>query len=394
MTSNRVSARVLIAAFVVAATVAGTAPFAGAATRQQFRSGVTIPQLRADARLDVMLERFVFTPGGPPGIAVVVNRGGGPVLHTAGVANVATRRRITLDDHMRLASVAKAFSGAASLSVVADGRLSLDTTIGQRRPDLPQAWWPVTLRQLLQHTSGVPDFSQTPAFGAAVEAAPFSPPPPRQLLSFVENQPLLFPPGSQYRYSNSDNIIVGLMVEAATGRPYEAVLQERVYRPLGLTRTSLPRDENLPEPAIHGYFVRPLEDVTELFAAGWAWASGGVVSTPRDADRFIRGYAAGRTTNAATRAQQFQFIPGGHSEPPGPGVNAAGLAIFRYETSCGTVYGHTGNTPGYTQFIAATADGSRSTVVSINAQITPKSDPRNFALLRDIFGQAVCAALA
>ena len=91
-------------------------------------------------------------------------------------------------------------------------------------------------------------------------------------------------------------------------------------------------------------------------AAGWAWASGGVVSTPSDADQFVRAYVRGETTNSATREKQFQFV-NGTSEPPGPGTNAAGPATFRYQTDCGTVFGHTGNTLGYTQFIAASANG-------------------------------------
>ncbi|HEY5164904.1 MAG TPA: peptidase S12, partial [Acidimicrobiia bacterium] len=84
----------------------------------------------------------------------------------------------------------------------------------------------------------------------------------------------------------------------------------------------------------------------------------------------------------------------GNSEPPGPGVNAAGLGIFRYQTSCGTVYGHTGNTAGYTQFIAATRDGSRSATVSVNAQVNPRTDAKLFPTLRRVFSTAVCAALA
>jgi D-alanyl-D-alanine carboxypeptidase len=87
-------------------------------------------------------------------------------------------------------------------------------------------------------------------------------------------------------------------------------------------------------------------------------------------------------------------VAGGSSEPPGPGTNAAGLALFRYQTSCGTVYGHTGNTPGYTQFVAASRDGTRSTTVSVNTQITPKNDAKQFATLRHLEELAVCAALA
>jgi D-alanyl-D-alanine carboxypeptidase len=185
------------------------------------------------------------------------------------------------------------------------------------------------------------------------------------------------------------------MVEAATSRTYEGVLERRVYRPLRLEHTSLPSGPYLPRPFVHGYHLAddPPTDVSELVAAGWAWASGGVVSTPGDATRFVRGYVGGAIVDRNTRAAQFRFIRGANSDPPGPGANAAGLGLFRYETRCGTVYGHTGNFPGYTQFISATADGTRSAIVSINAQITPETDAGAFAELRRIYELAVCAAL-
>jgi D-alanyl-D-alanine carboxypeptidase len=352
---------------------------------------------RADQALDRALERYVASEGGPPAIAVVVQRHGRPVLHAAGTSEVGTNVAPRIDDHVRVASVAKAFSGAVALSVVADGKLDLDDTIGEVRPDLPDAWSRVTLRQLLQHTSGIPDFSQTEAFGNALRASLLDPPPPVELLSFVADEPLLFRPGSRYQYSNSDNIIVALMVETATGRSYANALARRVAQPLGLRRTSLPEGATMPTPFVHGYALEPPappEDVSEIFAAGWSWASGGVVATPGDSNRFVRGYAAGATTDHRTRAQQFRFVRGGSSEPPGPGRNAAGLALFRYQTRCGTVYGHTGNTAGYTHFIAATRDGSRSTSVSVSAQVTPDTDAEGFPVLRRIFGLAVCAAKA
>lgn len=347
--------------------------------------------------LQTTLDALVADPEGPPGAIAIIQRDADVEVVTAGVADIDSDRPIALDDHMRMASVAKAFSGAAALALVSDGTLTLNDTIGRWLPELPASWAPVTLRQLLGHTSGIVDFSTVPAFREAVENSLEVAPPPIALLSYVADQPPTFAPGSRYRYSNSDNIIVGLMVAAASGATYEDVLRTRVYAPLGLTRTDLPAGIALPDPRIHGYVFVPDPgvnvDVTELFAAGWAWASGGIVATPADATRFVRGYAGGALVDAATRAAQFTFIEGGHSEPPGPGDNAAGLALFRYRTRCGTVYGHTGNTAGYTQFIAATDDGRRSAVVSINAQLTPSVNPTRFAALRDIYELAACAAL-
>jgi D-alanyl-D-alanine carboxypeptidase len=103
----------------------------------------------------------------------------------------------------------------------------------------------------------------------------------------------------------------------------------------------------------------------------------------------------GKLFDADTRDLQRTLVEGGSSEPPGPGENSAGLGVFRYATRCGTVWGHTGNTFGYTQFMAASSNGRRSATVSINAQITQTlGDPEAFAALRNAEERAVCAALA
>jgi D-alanyl-D-alanine carboxypeptidase len=351
---------------------------------------------QAERELEDAAAQLVAKPDGPPGVIVVVQRKNDRRVISAGVADLRTGALPGVDDHMRVASVAKAFSGATALSLVPRGVLSLEDTVGKWRPDLPREWANITLRQLLNHTSGIPDFSKEDAFIEALLASLLVAPPPDQLLSYIEKPEPIFSPGTQYAYSNSDNIIVGIMIEAATGRPYERALRHQVARPFGLFDTTLPGGAELPRPFVHGYERDESgvnEDVSELIAAGWSWASGGVVSTPQDATEFVRRYVAGRETDKKTRAEQFQFVPGGSSEPPGPGTNSAGLAVFRYETRCGTVFGHTGNTPGYTQFISATADGKRSATVAINSQIIEESNPVRFAELRQLYELAVCAAL-
>jgi len=300
---------------------------------------------------------------------------------------------------MRQASTSKAYSGAVALSLVSKGALSLNDTIGELLPDLPDAWSEVTLRQLLNHISGLPDFTKDQGFLKALVASPKQAPQPRELLSFVEDEPLNFEPGTQYEYSNSDNVTVGLMVEAATGTSYEEQLRERVFRPLGLKQTSLPRGPNLRKPFIHGYdndpSQQPPDDLSEVLASGWFWASGGMVTTPSDLNAFARGYVGGDLFDLKTRARQRKVFEGGASDPPGPGKNSAGLGIFRYETRCGTVWGHTGNYPGYTQFLAASPNGKRSVTVSVNEQLSPvQGAPGVFDALRRAEGKAVCAALA
>jgi D-alanyl-D-alanine carboxypeptidase len=356
-----------------------------------------VPARQADADLDAALERLVDRPAGPPGAIVLVHRNGSTSVRTAGVADIASERSWRASDHMRIASVAKAFSGAVTLSLVSSGQLRLDSTIGEVLPGQPAAWSAITLRRLLGHRSGLRDFSGTPAFLDAFTADLKRVFTHEELLAFVANEPLEFPPGSRYEYSNTDNAVAALMAEAATGKSYERLLRERVYRPLGMHRTSLPSGFRLPRPFAHGYAPDPpgpLEDLSEAYSASGLWASGGIVSTAADLTRFVRGYVGGRLFGPRVRRAQRRFGPGG-SEPTGPGVNSAGLALFRYRLPCGTMFGHTGNTPGYTQFIAASADGRRSATVSINQQITPSvGSPAAFQRLRRVFERASCAALA
>lgn len=345
-------------------------------------------------RLQRLLDGLVRQAGGPPGAIAVLRVDGRTIVVRAGVADVRTGRPPRIDDHMRIASAAKAFSGAVALGLVARGLLGLDDTIAQRLPYLPSRWGKVTLRQLLQHTSGLPDYSRSAAFQEIVRKDPHHRFDSRRLLDFVADKPLEFAPGRRYAYSNSDNIAVALMAEAATHQRYERLLDELVYDPLGLDATSLPSGYTLPRPYLHGYAPTPAgpEDVSTLLSNSGAWASGGIVSTPRDLSVFIGAYAGGRLIPPSLRRQQRVFVAGG-SEPPGPGRNEAGLAIFRYTTRCGVVYGHTGNTAGYTQLALGTADGRRSLTFSVNAQITPGSAPAVFTRMRAVEEDLTCALL-
>lgn len=353
------------------------------------------------AALDRALAELVAMPGGPPGVISIVQIGDERTVHTAGVAIAGEAGPPEPDDAMRVASVAKAFSGATALSLVDRGMLSLDDTIGSLLPDEPEAWAPVTLRQLLNHTSGLPDFTTSAQFQAAAGASLTLAPPPEELLTFAADEPLNFVPGTAYRYSNSDNIAVALMIQEATGRPYTDVLQEFVLDPLDLSATSLPAGTDMPTPTFHGYDLDESgepEDITNALAAGWAWASGGVVSTPTDLNTFIRGYVGGTLFGAQTQAEQTGlFIPGGESGPPGPGENSASLSLFRYETPCGVVYGHTGNTVGYTQFAVASPDGTRSATVSMNLGRNENSTGQDLAVLHALQraeAKAICAAMS
>jgi D-alanyl-D-alanine carboxypeptidase len=346
----------------------------------------------SDATVQRGLQRLVAAKGGPPGAVATLYRDGKLTVLRAGRADVRRPGAPTATQHMRIASIAKAFSGAVALHLVQEGKLSLDDTIGQRLPGMPAAWASVTIRQLLNHTSGLPDYTKSDGFIEQASTDPHGFVTPLKVISWVRDSKVNFAPGARYEYSNTDNIVVGLIAEAVTGSAYGSLLQTIVFDPAGLSQTTFPtRRISLPVPFIHGYDWadgRPV-DLTTFLSPSGAWASGAIVSTPTDLAAFIRADLGQKFFGADEQAAQMTFVRGS-SSPPGPGANSAGLALFRYQTKCGTVYGHTGNFPGYVQWAAATADGSRSVTTSLNI---PAPKGKLLTQLRAVQASAVCALL-
>ena len=304
-------------------------------------------------------------PGGPPGAIAVVQRGASRrrARRRASATLGHAKRPPRPIDHMRIASVAKAFSGAVALSLVRAGRALARRHDRPRLPDLPAAGGAVTPRPAPRTTPAACRTSRrSPAFrrGRRRLASRVAPPPADLLAYRRRTSRSSFTPGTQVPYSNSDNIAVGLMVQAATGTSYEDVAAGARSRAARSAQTSLPRGPRAAGP-VHPRLRRSRtpaadEDVSEILASGWAWASGGdrldaaraEPLHPRLRRRRALRPAPSQRGAAPLRPERRS------SEPPGPGVNAAGLALFRYQTALRHLYGHTGNTFGFTQFAAAT----------------------------------------
>ncbi len=354
------------------------------------------------SELNQALNRVMADPGAPPGLSVLINRNGKSEYFRRGVADVESAGPPDRKLHFRIASVAKAFSGAIALRLVSRGRLKLSDTIGRLLPGLLPKARKVTLAQALHHTGGLPDYIKSEAFIDMLTADPSGYIGPREIVGFVKDEKLEFKPGSRYEYSDTDNIVVGLMAEKATGIPYERLVKRRIGRLAKLNSTTLPKTVTMPQPYMRGYAIesgQPPADFSEYINPAGAWASGGIVSTLPDLGRFFRSYVGGKLFGPEVTRKQRRWV-GGESQPPGPGVNVAGLGLFRYRSRCGTVFGHTGSFPGYRAFSASSADGSRSIAFVANAQIIPskKSDPdpdadRVSALIRRSQVAAVCHAL-
>ena len=278
----------------------------------------------ANSGLQRSLEAIVNAPGGPPGVSVLIDRGRHSEFLAAGVADLRSQRPPTPFEGFRIASVSKAFNAYVAVKLAADGVLSVNETLKRWIPGVLPAAEGVKLRELLQHTSGLAEYIQSTAFGERLNADPAAYLAPSELTGFVRDEPLGFAPGSQYHYSDTDNIAAGLIEEEASGLTYQQLLARRIFGPLKMRGSSLPNTVRMSQPFLHGYDLEPgkkPEDVSELINPAGAWASGGIVSTPLDLARFARVYVP--TVLAATSWLDGPFRPGS-SSPPGPGRTSPG----------------------------------------------------------------------
>src|ERR671911_52901 len=219
---------------------------AGCSNSEEAKDGeTTVP---SSEEVQSALEQAVAA--GIPGIAVEIRGPEGSEFLAAGVASVEDERPLTREDRFRIASVTKAFTAAVVMELVEEGTLSLDDTVEDWTPGLLAEGDSITVRQLLAHTSGLPDYTKDKEFLEAFVAGEDL--TPQRIVSFVSSETLAFEPGTKYEYSDTDNIVLGMIVEAATRQPYEQELSSRVLEPLGLQATVLPDDPAMPEPHAQG----------------------------------------------------------------------------------------------------------------------------------------------
>ena len=341
---------------------------------------------------------------GAPGIAVEIRGPDGEEFLTAGLASLEPRRSISTKDHFRIASVTKSFTAAIVMQLVADGKLSLDDTVEEAAPGLLPASEPtapgvlqaseqITIRNLLAHTSGLADYVELPVFAEIVGAG--EPLPPEEVLELIADERLEFPPGSRYDYSDSDNIVLGFIIEAVTGRSFEQELRSRLIEPLGLDQTTLATKIGvLPQPHVEGYQFEPDNpepvNVTDVpLDPNGAWASGALISTPDDVATFFQSLLGGEIVDRDQLEKMMEGLPG-KGLPPGPGRHEAGLGIFRWSVPCGDVWGHTGAFPGFRALGGADEGGDRAIAFLVNATDLPEATE---AAVLDAQELAICRAL-
>ena len=317
----------------------------------------------------------VLSAGRLPG-AVLVGPG---FARAAGVANLETGEPLTVEHRFRIGSVTKIFVAALVLQLVAEGAFALDDDAGPLVPG-------VTIRQLLNHTSGLPDFEDDMI--ALFE--PYRRDPTyrwplgrREELDLVLEKPRLFPPGEGWEYHGSNYLALGLLIEDVTRSALRDELRTRIFEPLGLTATSLVAGPLTDSRSARGYLPpdnpalpgpAPV-DVTELDLP-FSWAGGGVVSTAGDVAAMLAALLGGRFLPGELLAEMLRAVDSDWSETDryGLGIGEIGDVLGRERSRCGPAWGHVGFSAGYMTVALASEDGSRRVVFMTNGNVAAEDE--------------------
>jgi D-alanyl-D-alanine carboxypeptidase len=307
---------------------------------------------------------------GVPGVVAELRDGRGVWRAASGAADLADGQRARAEDRFRIGSVTKTFVATVVLQLVAEGRIGLDDPIEQDLPGLVPNGRNITVRQLLSHTSGLADYlTKVLAQPDPLRSAQRATYTPRDLVAISAGLGPQFAPGTSWAYSNTNYVVLGLLVEHITGHRLDQEIARRIVRPLHLSDTSFPTTAELPGPHMHGYEwadgpTAPPVDLT-TFNPNAIWGAGTMISTADDLSRFYRALFGGRLLPADLLKEM-------RTPHPIETGRAYGLGL-ESRTYCadGTpVWGHSGSVAGYETFSFTTADGKRQITFSLNRNLT------------------------
>jgi D-alanyl-D-alanine carboxypeptidase len=324
--------------------------------------GATALGARTPPRADLPRIAKSLVTAGAPGALVYVRTATGFRGAANGFGILQPRTALRVNDRYRIASVTKPFVATVVLQLVSEGRLSLGDSVERWLPGLVPNGAAITIRQLLNHTSGLFDYTEDPAWSDTLIASPSRRWAPRELLPFALSHPPLFAPGTNWSYSNTNYVLLGFVIEAVSGKGVAEVLQERLFGPLALRSTTFPTDLESDGHFAHGYvgLLGPLID-SSILSPTFAYAAGEIVSNAADVTKFFAALLRGRLLPAA----QLKAMKTGSAV-----TGTYGLGLMITSTRCGKAFGHDGDFPGWRNITLAKADGRRVAVAMVNIDTT------------------------
>lgn len=321
-----------------------------------------------------------LTQSGVVGFQARITKDGRARTVTAGTAELGRRRPVPAGSAFRTGSITKVFVSTVVLQLVGEGRIGLDAPVSRYLPGVVDDR--ITVRMLLQHTSGLHNYTDDIATeGADFLKIRFQHHTEAGFVADAAARPLIFAPGTSWSYSNTNYMALGMLIQQVTGHDWGVEVTRRIVRPLGLRDTYAPGDS----PVIRGRHMhsytpvngRPV-DVTAINPT-IAGASGAIVTTTADLDKLLTGLTGGRLLAAAQFAAMRQVLP--NSE-------GYGLGFQTQQLSCGTeVWGHAGGIIGFTSYAVTTLDGSRRLELAVTPYGAGDEANRIFLTLIDT---AIC----
>ncbi|GAA2263445.1 serine hydrolase domain-containing protein [Streptomyces amakusaensis] len=326
---------------------------------------------------------------GIPGVVAQSRDGQRVWKGTSGVGNRETGKARGKNDRFRIASITKTFVATVLLQMEAEGKLDLDDTVEKHLPGLVSGngndGSKITVRQLLNHTSGIFNYTSDPEYGAKYLIGEsflqhrYDTLAPEFHVSVAMKHRPGFEPGTSFSYSNTNYVLAGLIIEKVAGNTYEHEVAERIIKPLGLKSTSQPGDSpHMPRPSGRAYSkllldqpTAKIHDVTEMNGSQ-GWADGDIISTTGDLNRFFKALITGKVLPP----EQLKAMKTTVSAPDWGPDTGYGLGIIKSRTSCGTqLWGHGGGIFGSLSNVVTTEDGSRQFSYNLNGDWATQSSP-------------------
>lgn len=341
-----------------------------------------------------------------PGVAVLLRSPVGNFALADGTTQLNGATPVTLDDHVRIGSNTKTFVGSVALQLVSEGKLDLEAPVADYWRGIPGGKQ-ITIEQLLNMRSGLFNYTETRKLNKALDEDPQRVWQPRELLRMGIKRKPYFPPGQGYHYSNTNTVLLGLIIEKIEGKPLAEVLQGRLLTPLDLKNTIFPPSDTaaIPNPHPQGYMygtnVETMESMAlppaqqEAAAAGrllpsdvtnmnpsWGWAAGQMISTAPDLAAWVKDLGSEGVLPADLQQQRLASVaPAGDSLPAGSANYGWAIAQF------GPLFGHTGELPGYNSFMGYDPENDLTLVVWSNLGSAANGDAVATTIARAVLGE-------
>jgi len=304
-------------------------------------------------------------PGAVVGIWVP---GEGTLILERGKADIETGRAPTRTDQFRIGSNTKTFTNTVLLQLVDEGKVALDDTLDRYFPDVPNSN-NITIRELCNMTSGLANYSDDDGFQEAMEDDPFRKWKPGELVEIAISLDPYFPPGQGFHYSNTNTVLLGMIIEQVTGNAVRAEIRQRIIKPLGLESTTFPTGPDMTGEYSRGYYADEdsgeLVDVTNSYDPSWAWTAGAMVSELVDMKTWVEALGNGELLSRSTQDERLKWTDTNLEDVP----LKYGLGIM----SVDGFLGHAGDLPGFSSAAFYLPSKDATIVVWLNKEPSDKA---------------------